>query len=90
LVRDLGLTKQKSEILGSRSKQKNLLAPGTTLYGYRNREEEVKKFFIKESELVYCDVPGLIHRLGAAYEPDDWHLFINSSKISLKAVLLNN
>jgi hypothetical protein len=91
LVRDLGFTKEKSELLGSTLKQKNLLAPGTTFYWYRNHEEEIKKFFIREGELVYCcNIPGLIHRLGGAYEPDDWCLSSDSSKSSLKAVLLNN
>jgi hypothetical protein len=32
----------------------------------------------------------LIHHPAAAYEPDDWCLFIDSPKMSLKAVLLNN
>jgi hypothetical protein len=36
----LSLTKEKSELLGSRLKEKNLLAPGTTFYWYRNREKD--------------------------------------------------
>ena len=68
LVRDLGLIKEKSELLGSRLKENNLLGPGTTFYWYRS-EEELKKYFVKEGELVYCcDIPNLIGRLGTAYE----------------------
>ena len=75
----------------SRSKQKNLLAAGKTFYWYRICEEEFKKFFVKEGELVYCcDLPSLINRLGGAFEPDDWRLFIDSSKRSFKAVPLKN
>jgi hypothetical protein len=83
------LTKEKSELLGTRLK-KNLLALGTTSYWYRNREKVFKNFFIKEDKLVYCsDIPGLIHHLGGAHEPYDWHLFIDLSKRSLKVVLVN-
>lgn len=37
-----------------------------------------------------CDIPSLIHRLGRTHEPDDWRLFIDLSKRSLKAVLADN
>ena len=41
--------------------------------------------------MVYCvDVKALIKKLGTAYNPLDWQLFIDSSKASLKAVLLHN
>jgi hypothetical protein len=87
LVRDLVLTKENTELFGSRlKKKKNLLAPETIFYWYRNRQEEFIELFIKEGELVYC---CLIHRLGA-YETDDWRLFIDSFKRSLMAVLQNN
>jgi hypothetical protein len=92
LVRDLGLTKEKSEILGSRLKGKNLLAPGTTFYWFRNSEKEFQIFFRMEGQLVFCcDISALIHQLGEeTYDPNDWPLFIDSSKRSLKAVLLHN
>jgi hypothetical protein len=91
LVRDLGLSKEKSELLGSRLKENNLLGPGTLFSWYRHREQEFTQYFVKEGELVYCcDISGLITRLGAAYESNDWRLFIDSSKRSLKGVLLHN
>jgi hypothetical protein len=40
---------------------------------------------------VYCnDADGLFGAFGPVHNPDDWQLFIDSSKISLKAVLLHN
>ena len=41
---------------------------------------------------VYCnDVAGLLQQLGAQqYDPQDWHLFIDSSKRSLKCVFLRS
>ena len=44
-------------------------------------------FFRKEYDLVFCyDVDGLMNALGIK----EWRLFIDSSKLSLKAVLLHN
>lgn len=33
---------------------------------------------------------GADKRLGTTHDPTAWHLFIDSSKVSLKAVLLHN
>lgn len=91
LVRDLNLSKESAELLGSRLKEKNLLAPDTTFSWYRHREKELVKFFIMESNLVYChDVEGLVTHMGKSYNSEEWRLFIDSSKRSLKAVLLFN
>ncbi|XP_076342444.1 uncharacterized protein LOC143242821 [Tachypleus tridentatus] len=44
-----------------------------------------------ENKLCYCtNVPGLFTFLGLPHNPSDWRLFIDSSKRSLKAVLLHN
>ena len=42
--------------------------------------------------MVYChNVPGLLLHMGVEkYCADDWRLFIDSSKKSLKCVLLHN
>lgn len=45
LVRDLNLSKDKSELLSSRLKDNNLLAPETTFSWYRHREKEYIEFF---------------------------------------------
>lgn len=91
LVRDLGLTKEKAELLGSRLKEKNLLAEGTNIYVFRKREQQFSQFFHQDGDLVYCsDIPALINEFGIDYKREDWRLFIDSSKTSLKAVLLHN
>lgn len=50
------------------------------------------KFFTKENSLVYChDTEGLVHLYKKyLYNVNDWRLFTDSSKKSLKAVLLYN
>jgi hypothetical protein len=91
LVRDLNLSKQAAELLGSRLRERNLLAPDTTFYWYRHREREFIEFFILTDSLVYChNVKGLVAQMGCTYDSSEWRLFIDSSKRSLKAVLLHN
>ena len=44
-----------------------------------------------ENQLCYCtNIPGLFTSLGLPHNPSDWRLFIDSSKRSLKGVLLHN
>ena len=52
----------------------------------------MKKYFHSDGQLVYCtDVAGLLVAMGLpAYHSSDWRLFIDSSKRSLKCVLLHN
>jgi hypothetical protein len=49
-------------------------------------------FFTEDSNLVFCtDIGNLLKKIGLSeYNPSEWYLFINSSKRSLKYVLLNN
>lgn len=91
LVRDLGLPKDSAQLLGSRLKEKNLLAVGTSFHWYRSREQEFTPYFSQEADLVYCsNIDGLMQKFGIAHKVDEWRLFIDSSKRSLKAVLLHN
>ncbi|ESN97698.1 hypothetical protein HELRODRAFT_177753 [Helobdella robusta] len=91
LVRDLGLTKNKAELLWSRLQQWNLLDRGTKISHFRDRHTEFAKFYNKEDNICYCvDIAGLMTKLDDEYDPVDWRLFIDSSKVSLKAVLLHN
>ena len=93
LTRDLNLTKESAQLLGSRLREKNLLAPGTTYFWYRNRDCEFRQYFTysEDHSLVYCqDIAGLVSALGITYSSTEWRLFLDSSTKSLKAVLLHN
>ena len=58
---------------------------------YRGRQEELKDFFSQEDGVVfYNDVCSVMEVLGREYKPEQWRLFIDSSKVSLKLVLLHN
>ena len=93
-LRDLGLPKDGAEYTASFLKKRNFLEPNTKVSFYRNRDREFRKFFTKDKEtsLVYwTDVKGLMNQLKKdTYEDEDWRLFIDSSKRSIKGVPLHN
>ena len=91
LIRDLNLPKQLAEVLASRLQEKHLLKAGTSVSFYRNRKENLRKDFQSDGQLVYCtDVEGLLAMGLSAYRLNDWRHFIDSSKRTLKCVLLHN
>ena len=58
---------------------------------YRGEHEEFKDFFSKNDGVVFCnDVCSIMEILGHEFNPDHWRLLIDSSKVSLKVVLLHN
>jgi len=69
------------KLLASRLKEKN-----------RNIEKDLLPFFCQKNNLVFCNEGReLIINMGVEeYSHIDWRLFIDSSKRSLKCVLLNN
>ncbi|GFU64796.1 uncharacterized protein TNCV_2128701 [Trichonephila clavipes] len=91
LVRELNLTKEASEILASRLKEKKLLTPETNITFYRTREKNLLPFFFsQEKYLVFCnDVGGLLQQMGLKNpQPSGWRLFIDSSKRSLCLIIV--
>jgi hypothetical protein len=91
LFRDLDLTKSKAELLGSRLQQWNLLKENVRNSMYHKRHEDLVQFFKMERGLVACtDIDGLMQTLNINHNPLDWLLFIDSSKLSLKTVLLHS
>ena len=90
-VRDLDLPKVKAELLASRLKQWNLLQSGVKVCNFCTRQQSLAQFFSMKGGLVYCtDVGGIMQEFGYSHRPEEWRLFIDSSKLSLKAVLLDN
>lgn len=90
LVRDLDLSKQKAEVLASRLKERNLLATDAKITAFRNRHTQFAKYYAKKDNACFCfDINGLFREFGEPYDPSEWRLFIDSSKLSLKAVLLH-
>ena len=92
LIIDLNLSKQRSELLASRLKEKNCLQTDAKITFYRNRETGILPLFSRDNDLVYCNVIiGLLLKMKIPnYRPEDWRLFIVSFKKSLKCVLLHN
>ena len=91
VVRDLGLSKSKAELLASSLKGWNLLQDGTKVSSFRQRQKDFEHLFSKQEDLVFCNnVNTLMELLGVEHKSEDWRLFIDSSKTSLKGVLLHN
>jgi len=58
---------------------------------YHKRHEDLVHFFKMERGLVVCtDIDGLMQTFNINQNLLDWRLFIDSSKLSLKAVLRHN
>jgi len=58
---------------------------------YRKRHENLVHFFKMERGLVVCtDIDGVMQTLNINHNPLDWRLFIDSYRLSLKALLLHN
>ena len=58
---------------------------------YRKRHKEIVHFFKMERGLVVCtDIDGPMQTLIINHNLLDWRLFIDSSKLSFKAVLIHN
>jgi len=91
IARDLNLSKKQAELLGSRLKGWNLLHQDTKVCFYCGHHKEFKDFFSLEDTVMFCDdVCSIMEVLGHEYNLDQWHLFIDSSKVSLTVVLLHN
>ena len=83
IVRDLGLSKSSAKLLASRLNDKKSISNSARITFYRNRHEE--------GLVYYTDIAQLLYILGVPqYQPEDWRLFIDSSKRSLKCVLLHS
>ena len=64
---------------------------GVKITVYHYRQKNLEEFFNIEGTLVACkDVDGLFKTLNMSHCSDEWKLFIDSSKVSLKAVHLHN
>ena len=88
LVGDLNLSRESSENLASRFGKHGILDSGTKITFYCNRDDLLIRFFTMEAEFVCCNnIPGLPKEMGLSYyNSDEWRLFINRSKRSLKYV----
>ena len=62
------------------------------MFFYRHRDKKFRRYFQEDAVFVTCtDIRQLLLELGVpSYNPDEWRLFTDSSKRSLKRVLLYN
>jgi hypothetical protein len=87
----LNLSKSQAELLGSRLQGWNLLQKNTNISIFRYQQKDIAQYFASAGDLVYCtDIDKVMAALGQDHKTDEWRLFVDSSKHSLKAVLLHN
>ena len=87
LVNGLRLSTDSVDLLASRLKEKKLLSDRACISFFRNKHQEYLYFSSTVKDLVYCaDIAQLLPQ----YEPKHWRLFIDSSKRSLKCILLQS
>lgn len=91
LVRDLELSIEKSELLASRLKERGFLKPEVRITCFRLRSGMFSVFYGFKNGLCFClNVLALFEALKYSHVINEWRLFIDASKRSLKAVLLHN
>ena len=78
LARDLGLSKESSEILASRLGEHGILDSGTKITFCCDRDDLLIRFLIMENDFVYCNnIQGLLSEMGLLYFPKDFELLNN-------------
>ena len=90
LIRDLYLPKQSAELLASRLQENNLLYAGINVTFYWKKEEFLKYFTFEDGLVFWIDMHRLLNVGLLEYKPEEWRLFIDTSKRSLKCVLLHH
>ena len=91
LIRDLTLSEHKAELLESRLQENNLLQKNVLVSHYRKCNTDLSTVFRVNGPLCYCyDTTSLFEKLGEDHIANEWRLFLDSSKRSLKAVLHNS
>lgn len=92
IVRMLNLSHNDAMALTSELYSFHVLAPGVKVTAYRNRQDPYMPYFIlsEDATYAYCsNIRGLMNEMGIHdYDPNEWRLFIDASKRSLKVVLL--
>lgn len=96
LVRDAKMSKESTEVVGSRLKQWNLVDDDFKITSARKRgntEPFCEHFVFHEDfgkQFCYCnDIDALFEEIGHPHVAQEWRLFIDSSVTSLKVVLLH-
>lgn len=69
LIRDLDLSQEKAELLGSRLQQRNILQHDARVSKYRQNQRDLLPFFEKKKNLVFCcDINGLMKSLSLKHD----------------------
>ena len=87
LLKNLALSRQKVELLGSRLQENSLLQKNVLVSNYRKRNTDLSTVFRVGGSLCYCyDITSLFVKLGEDHIASECRLIPDPSKRSLKVV----
>jgi len=90
LVRNLKLSKEQTEYLGSFLKARNFMEKSVCVPSHRRRHEKYSLYFRLKDSFCYCfDIHRLFTAMNIDYITKDWVLFLDSSTTSMKALLMH-
>lgn len=78
----------KAELLGFRLQQWNVLAADLEISHFRDCQKDLVPCFLWK--VIWCNISGFMQPVNISYNPEDWRLFIDYLKTTLKAFLLHN
>ena len=85
LIRDLCLFREKAELFASRLKKQNMVEKYVKIGYYRKCNRDLSSTFKVKWPICYCyDIEELFQTLGVIHIVNEWRLFIDSSKRSLR------
>lgn len=88
LVRDLGLRKNKAEFLGSRLEEWNVLTSDVRISINGNMHKDFICFHEMMAKYAFgTTLQAIMESL--CYKPEEWRVFIDTSKVNLKAIFLH-
>ena len=83
--------KTKAQVFESWLTQWNLLEKGVITSFYKKRQLDTATYYSMYGDLLHCNnIQELMEELQLEYTCEEWRLSTDSSKVSLKAVLLHN
>jgi hypothetical protein len=68
----------------------DLLEKCVKVTSFGRGQRDFEKYFLSSEDVCCNDADGLFGALGQVHKPEEWQLFIDLSKVSLKAVMTRN
>lgn len=89
LLKKMNISKEKANVLGSWLQQRSLLQHDTKISLFPLSLTTINCLFYQENKVLFCtDINAFIEKLWYVHVANEWKLFIDTSKVSHKDLLL--